>query len=324
MDNIFNGFAPPTKNYFHMPNEWVNISAKITNLAELKVIEYVLRHTWGYHEYDGKPKPITTDEFMHGRKRADGTRMDDGTGLSNKSVVEGLKRAIEHGYLICVVDDTDKARISKSYALKMNLPDSNRYVESTHQSDMKNLHSGVKNLHSDYVDSSQRSEKDTLEKHSRKKESKPTVTITEQDVLTHSSTPSSFSHDQVTLSPEEQRIHGYWQKLDFEDPITPKLKEHWGKLVKSVQSFEQFKSLYDHTKRSLKDAKDTTVYPGNMVKCLTGWKQSQQDLAQPSAPKEEKSALGVSGLPLCMSNPNEPRLPYKFTPGKSRRRVVAQ
>ena len=168
-----------------------------------------------------------------------------------------------------------------------------------------------------------------------KKESKPTVTTTEQDnSLTHSSTHSSLSSvsstqetsspKEVTLSPEEQRIHSYWEELGFEDPITPKLKEHWGKLVKSVQTFEQFKSLYDHAKLSLKDAKDKTVYPGNLVKCLNGWKQKQQDLAQPPAPKEEKSALGVSGLPLCMSNPNEPRLPYKFTPGKSRRRVVAQ
>jgi hypothetical protein len=120
MSDTFEGFVPPTKNFFHMPNEWINICSRINNLAELKVVQYVLRHTWGYREYDGTPKPITVDEFMHGRKRSDGTRMDDGTGLSKPSVIQGLKYAIKHGYLICEIDNADKARVIKSYALKMS------------------------------------------------------------------------------------------------------------------------------------------------------------------------------------------------------------
>ena len=116
---VFEGFVQPTKNYFPMPNIWIEVCAQITNLAELKVIQYVLRHTWGYHEY-GKAKAITIDEFMYGRKRQDGTRMDSGTGLkSDRSVKDGLKAALQHGYLVCEVDDTDRARIKKSYALKM-------------------------------------------------------------------------------------------------------------------------------------------------------------------------------------------------------------
>lgn len=288
MDNIFNGFAPPTKNYFHMPNEWVNISAKINNLAELKVIEYVLRHTWGYHEYDGRPKPITTDEFMHGRKRADGARMDDGTGLSNKSVVEGLKRAIDHGYLICVVDDTDKARISKSYALKMNHPDSNRYVESTHQPDMKNLHSGVKNLHSDYVRSSQRSEKDTLEKHSRKKESKPPVTADKPETLTPSSTPSSLS--EPSFSPEEETVYQLASQLKLSYlKRNEKHKTYCSKLVKEkVMTLEKMQSLMEFCgQRDYLKGKDLNL--GNLARELDGWLQLQkQTVKEPTKCKKTK------------------------------------
>src|SRR5207302_1571299 len=110
----FGGFTPPVSNYFRMPNAWINICAEIKSLAELKVVQYVLRHTWGFQEYDGKPKPITTDEFMHGRKKGDGKeRMDNGTGLSNRSVIDGLRDAVEHGFLVCVTDDKDKARITK-------------------------------------------------------------------------------------------------------------------------------------------------------------------------------------------------------------------
>src|SRR5712691_3750930 len=115
----FEGFCIPEKNFFPMPNAWIDICAGIDNLAELKVIQYVLRHTWGFHEF-GITKTITIEEFMHGRKRNDGTRMDMGTGLkSDRSVKDGIKAALSHEYLVCEVDDTDKARIKKSYALKM-------------------------------------------------------------------------------------------------------------------------------------------------------------------------------------------------------------
>lgn len=184
---VFEGFVQPKKNYFPMPNAWIDICAGIDNLAELKVVQYVLRHTWGYQEY-GIAKAITVDEFMHGRKHQDGkTRMDNGTGLkSDRSVKDGLKAAIKHGYLVCEIDDTDKARIKKSYALKMlpevegcNLPPETGGVETTPQEESnrqvettplpgRNYPSDPQNLPPNQVDNTPRSEKDTLEKHSEK------------------------------------------------------------------------------------------------------------------------------------------------------------
>jgi len=78
----------------------------------------VLRHTWGYREF-GIKKHITVDEFIRGRKRRDGSRMDRGTGLAEQSVRNGLAAAKLHGYLEEFVDDSDKARIKKYYGLKM-------------------------------------------------------------------------------------------------------------------------------------------------------------------------------------------------------------
>jgi hypothetical protein len=157
----FQGFNKPEANFFRLPNEWTDITASITSLAEMKVVEYVLRHTWGYSEYD-IVKKITTDEFMHGRKRIDGNRIDKGTGLSNKSVVEGLSKAVEHGLLEVEVDDSDRARIKKYYKLRMQSPLQEK--EGSH-ADVKNVHIGGNNLHSSYVQSLQRSEKDTKERY---------------------------------------------------------------------------------------------------------------------------------------------------------------
>jgi hypothetical protein len=175
-DPTFLGFDIPRQNWFKMPNTWTDITADITSLAELKVIEYVLKHTWGYREY-GLTKRITTDEFMHGRRRKDGTRMDRGTGLSKPSVVAGLKSAVAHGYLEEIVDNTDLARIKKYYSLKMqpgvnpddeSIPEENpppAPSEAPEIPGVKNLNSDVKNLNIRGKESLHRSEKDTLDRH---------------------------------------------------------------------------------------------------------------------------------------------------------------
>lgn len=153
-EEAFSGFVVPSQNWFRLPNEWTDITCGMKSLAELKVVEYVLRHTWGYQEY-GTAKRISTNEFMHGRRKKDGSRIDRGTGLSNRSVIDGLRQAVEHGYLIEERDDRDKGRIQKQYRLHMkNL-----------QSDVKDLHRGVKNLHTSSEESSHRTEKDTKERH---------------------------------------------------------------------------------------------------------------------------------------------------------------
>jgi hypothetical protein len=184
MVNEFAGFPPPIKNFFSLPNEMINIVAQITNMAELKVIIYIMRHTWGFHEY-GICKAISTDEFMHGRRRADGSRMDEGTGMSNRSVIDGLRAAIEHGYLICQVEIVDQARIIKSYALKMITPceessqgvgiaegdASSQHEESSPLPYEESSQAPMKNLHTPYEESSHRSEKDT-KKYTRKTKEK--------------------------------------------------------------------------------------------------------------------------------------------------------
>ena len=119
---LFQGFGRPESNFFRLPNEWTDITASIVgSFAEQKVVEYVLKHTWGYSEFDVLKK-ITTDEFINGRKRKDGTRIDTGTGLSKPSIIQGLTSAVQHRLLEVEIDDRDKARIKKYYKLRMKTP----------------------------------------------------------------------------------------------------------------------------------------------------------------------------------------------------------
>ena len=162
---MFPGFSKPEANFFRLPNEWTDITASITSLAEMKLVEYVLKHTWGYSEFD-VVKKITTDEFMYGRKKKNGTRIDIGTGLSKPSVIEGLNNAVKHGLLEVEIDDSDKARIKKFYKLRMKTPtEEAEPKEQAVHAEVKNVNIGVKNFNSRGKQSLQRSEKDTLERY---------------------------------------------------------------------------------------------------------------------------------------------------------------
>jgi hypothetical protein len=153
-EHTFSGFVVPSQNWFRLPNEWTDITCDMKSLAELKVVEYVLRHTWGYQEY-GSGKRISTNEFMHGRRRQDGSRMDRGTGLSKQSVIDGLRLAVRDGYLLEERDDRDKGRIQKHYRLHMKNLDPAVQI----------LDRGVKEVDSRGQQSLHRTEKDTVERH---------------------------------------------------------------------------------------------------------------------------------------------------------------
>lgn len=115
----FKGFSLPYENWSKLPNDLIDSFSLVSTLSELKVILYILRHTWGYQEFETS-KRITTDEFANGRKKADGTRLDNGVCMSEPSIRDGLSRAVEHGFIIVDVNSDDLARVEKSYRLNMS------------------------------------------------------------------------------------------------------------------------------------------------------------------------------------------------------------
>jgi hypothetical protein len=154
-----------------MPNTWTDITAEIDSIAELKVVEYILRHTWGYQEY-GIKKHITIDEFVNGRRRQDGTRLDIGTGLSERAVYDGLRKAVANGLIEEEVDDADRGRVKKFYSLRMReeavavdpVQSLQPGVQSL-QGGVQMLHPGPQSLQGRGATSAPRTEKDTVERH---------------------------------------------------------------------------------------------------------------------------------------------------------------
>ena len=155
--NQFSGFDVPKENWFRLPNEWTDITANMRSWAEHKIVEYVLRHTWGFQEYDGL-KRISLDEFENGRKRRDGSRIDHGIGMRRQAIISGIRQAVDDGYLIEERDDSDRGRTKKFYGLHMLA----RRGCDHHTPDVCSSYPrGVTTIH--------RSEKDTSERNLKKK-----------------------------------------------------------------------------------------------------------------------------------------------------------
>jgi hypothetical protein len=66
----FDGFEPPFQNWVKLPNAFIEELPKLSG-AEIKVLLYLIRHTWGYQEF-GKLKHISQDGFANGRKLSNG------------------------------------------------------------------------------------------------------------------------------------------------------------------------------------------------------------------------------------------------------------
>lgn len=150
----FAGFEQPKTNWFQVPNSFWKLDL---NPHQRVLMLYILRHTWGFHEYK-TAKRITLDEFENGRKYADGKRMDKGVNMSRPTIIKHLDRLVQFGYLKIERNDSDKARVEKSFILVMKNADDRGLDLNTSGLDLN--HSGKNSLH--------RTEKDTVERNKRK------------------------------------------------------------------------------------------------------------------------------------------------------------
>jgi hypothetical protein len=293
----FEGFRKPEKpetGFYHVANEWTDITSGIDNLAELKIIEYIMRHTWGFKEYDSF-KHITVDEFMHGRLKADRvTRMDKGTGLkSDRSVKDGIKAAIEHGYIICDIDASNKAKTRKSYKLKM------RQVVSTPPTGSIYLPES-QNLPPQQVDTTHHppsGEKETLERNFEKNTRERKNDASEQNISTQESSFSPSLSSQSSISEEkdpqskkvvftEKQMIVY--KLAEERKYShlkkdAKHKKHCKALVEGdILIGEKMDSLEQFCREKLSHKGPIDLCLGNLVSELNGWLQVQRLIHQPT------------------------------------------
>jgi len=88
-------------NSTQIPNEVLDTWMAALSGAELKVLMYIIRKTFGYNKAnEGDQIPLS--QIMSGTKRADGKVVDCGTGLSKSTALAAI-RVLENAGLIAVV-----------------------------------------------------------------------------------------------------------------------------------------------------------------------------------------------------------------------------
>lgn len=115
--------------------------------AEMKVLLYVQRHT---RNYGTGRRILSTDELANGRKRKDGTRMDNGTGLSNRAIIDALRSLEQRRYLFTA----DEEGGQKSYAL-IDCQPLTKLVKIVHRPKPRQGRVPMKKVHKGYEESSQ-------------------------------------------------------------------------------------------------------------------------------------------------------------------------
>ncbi len=100
----FRGFSRPRSNFYRLPNDWFEVWAWVRRVSGrarivglLKVVEYVIKWTWGHQNYD-RPVRISRREFERGR-RWGRRRLDRGTGLTSTPLVSAIRLAERLGLL---------------------------------------------------------------------------------------------------------------------------------------------------------------------------------------------------------------------------------
>jgi hypothetical protein len=114
-DLLAQGFKKPTENYFKIPKSWITVIREIGSAAVILTVEYLIRHSWGYHNEDGIW--LTAEEIANGRKYSDESRYDNGTGFALATVQRALKKAGELG-LVAWQEHFDSGIITRKYNLR--------------------------------------------------------------------------------------------------------------------------------------------------------------------------------------------------------------
>lgn len=99
----FAGFVNP--NTTPVPDDLFDVLMAQLSEAELKVLLYVIRRTFGFKK---NADAISFSQMTDGIKRRDGSILDSGTGMSKSSVWRGVNGLLAKGVLIKTTQTTDE------------------------------------------------------------------------------------------------------------------------------------------------------------------------------------------------------------------------
>jgi hypothetical protein len=129
----FSGFAGPR--YTQTPDELFDVLLPVLSGAELKVLLYIIRRTFGWRK---DADTISLSQIMHGITKADGTPLDHGTGLAKSTAIAAIKGLEAKGIIEAVRSGNTGARgfETTSYRPRLAAPLSDNPTSLVQKSDL--------------------------------------------------------------------------------------------------------------------------------------------------------------------------------------------
>jgi len=93
----FAGFVLP--NTTSVPDDFFDVLAPNLSEAELRVLIYILRRTFGFKK---ESDTISLKQMVEGITKHDGQALDRGTGMSKPGVTKGVKGLVAKGVILAV------------------------------------------------------------------------------------------------------------------------------------------------------------------------------------------------------------------------------
>jgi hypothetical protein len=138
----FSGFARPKSNFYRLPNDWFDIwrqareamaqgSQPARVVGPLKIVEYVIKYTWGRTNFD-EPIRMSRSDLRQGVRGRQNRRLDKGTGLGSEATISrGISTAIELGLLEQVENNDDPGRQERLYLPRLRPPEEDEAVDTS-------------------------------------------------------------------------------------------------------------------------------------------------------------------------------------------------
>lgn len=114
----FTGYFAP--NYTPVPDQLFDEHLHLLSGAELKVLLYICRRTFGFKRDSDN---ISLNQMLDGIVKKDGTRLDNGTGLSKSTLLKAIKSLVEMNFIISEQRSSD-SRGNEPTNYRLNVRDS--------------------------------------------------------------------------------------------------------------------------------------------------------------------------------------------------------
>lgn len=111
----FSGFTSP--HYTQVPDELFDALMVELSGAELKVLLYIIRRTFGFKRDSDS---ISLSQMLGGLKSHDGRQLDRGVGLTKKPLLAALRSLAERG-VILIERRTSAARGNEPTSYRLNI-----------------------------------------------------------------------------------------------------------------------------------------------------------------------------------------------------------